>query len=80
MPLLTIVLPGAASLVLGLRSLMRIRGSRGCLDGMSLACLGVGLGALLICVFAALVYATIGLTQDPYSDDAKCVLYRAFVP
>jgi hypothetical protein len=34
---------------------MRIRGGRGSLDGMSLAWLGVGLGALLICVFAALV-------------------------
>ena len=79
-PLLTMLLLAAASIVLGLRSLMRIRGSRDSLHGMSLAWLGVGLGVLLICVFAALVYTTITATQDAYADEAKCVLYRACVP
>lgn len=79
-PLLTMLLLAAASIVLGLRSLMRIRGSRDSLHGMSLAWLGVGLGVLLICVFAALVYTTITATQDTYAYEAKCVLYRACVP
>lgn len=79
-PLLTMLLLAAASTILGLRSLMRIRGSGGSLYGMSLAWLGIGLGVLLICVFAGLVYTTITATQAAYVYEAKCVLYRACVP